>query len=83
MRVRARDDAGDWTWLFRDAASGDDADSLPDAMSGANLGPDPHVWVGAEDDVVHRVRRFCETELGLGRSRPYALTYWRSNRVER
>ncbi len=52
-------------------------------MSGANLGPDPHVWVGAEDDVVHRVRRFCETELGLGRSRPYALTYWRSNRVER
>ncbi|NYH80485.1 NADPH-dependent ferric siderophore reductase [Actinopolyspora biskrensis] len=74
---------GEWTWLFRDAASAGGPDSLPDAMSGANLGPNPHVWVGAEADVVHRVRRFCETELALGRSRLYALAYWRSNRAER
>ncbi|NHD19191.1 MULTISPECIES: siderophore-interacting protein [unclassified Actinopolyspora] len=74
---------GDWAWLFRDTASADGTESLPDAVSRADLGPNPHVWVGAEADVVHRVRRFCETELGLGRSRLYALAYWRSNRAER
>ncbi|MFI0468469.1 siderophore-interacting protein [Saccharopolyspora sp. 5N102] len=68
-----------WHWLHRDGVPAADSTLLVDALRSAELGPDPHVWIGAEADVVHQFREHCQRELGLDRRRLYALAYWRRN----
>lgn len=66
-----------WTWLHRDGVPAGRSRLLVDAVRTADLGPDPHVWLGAEADVVHELRAHLQDELGLDRRRCYALAYWR------
>lgn len=68
-----------WTWLHRDGVPAEDSRLLCEAVRSADLGPNPFVWVGAEADVVHELREYCQRELGLDRRRLYALAYWRRN----
>ncbi|WP_211212984.1 siderophore-interacting protein [Actinopolyspora mortivallis] len=74
---------GEWTWLFREGEPPGRSEALPEAVRSAELGEHPHLWVGAEASVVERIREFGEKTLGLGRSRTYALAYWRVGRGER
>lgn len=67
----------EWTWLYRDGTEPGYARLLPEALRKAELGPNPHVWVGAEAETVHEIREYCEHELGLGRAALNALAYWR------
>lgn len=69
----------EWTWLHRDGTPPGESSLLVDAVRNADLGANPHVWVGAEADVVHQLREHCQRELGLDRRRLYALAYWRRN----
>jgi NADPH-dependent ferric siderophore reductase len=66
-----------WTWLHRDGIPAGESALLVDAVREADLGPSPHVWIGAEADVVHQLRDHCQRTLGLDRRRLYALAYWR------
>ncbi|GAA4837156.1 siderophore-interacting protein [Saccharopolyspora rosea] len=66
-----------WTWLHRDGVPAGASALLVDAVRAADLGPNPHVWVGAEADAVHELREHCQRALGLERRRLYALAYWR------
>jgi NADPH-dependent ferric siderophore reductase len=66
-----------WHWLHRDGTPAGESDLLPTAIRGADLGPDPHLWIGAEADTVHALREHCQRALGLDRRRLYALNYWR------
>ncbi|MER6989716.1 siderophore-interacting protein [Saccharopolyspora hirsuta] len=69
----------EWNWLHRDGVPAEQSTLLVDAIRAADLGPNPHVWIGAEADVVHELREHCQRELGLDRRRLYALAYWRRN----
>jgi NADPH-dependent ferric siderophore reductase len=66
-----------WTWLHRNGAPAGQSRLLADAFRTADLTPHPHIWIGAEADVVHELREYCYTVLGLDRGRVYALAYWR------
>lgn len=66
-----------WHWLHRDGVPAGESDLLVEAIRAADLGADPHVWIGAEADTVHALREYCQRELGLDRRRLYALNYWR------
>ncbi|MFR9728980.1 siderophore-interacting protein [Saccharopolyspora sp. MS10] len=74
--VRTRADVA-WTWLHRDGVPAGRSPLLADAVRGADLGPRPDVWVGAEAAAAHEIREHCQRELGLDRRRVYALAYWR------
>ena len=67
----------DWTWLHRDGVPAGRSGLLVEAVQATDLGRRPQVWVGAEADVVHKLREHCRTAVGLGRDRVYALAYWR------
>ncbi|WP_093422871.1 siderophore-interacting protein [Saccharopolyspora flava] len=71
-----------WHWLHRDGVPAGHSDLLLEALRDAELGPDPHVWIGAEADAVHRLREHCQRELGLDRRHLYALAYWRRDAPE-
>ncbi|GAA2358855.1 siderophore-interacting protein [Saccharopolyspora halophila] len=66
-----------WHWLHRDGTPAGESDLLPVAIREADLGPDPHLWIGAEAETVHALREHCQQQLGLDRRRLYALNYWR------
>jgi NADPH-dependent ferric siderophore reductase len=66
-----------WTWLHRNEVAAGDSRLLADAFRMADLTPHPHIWIGAEADVVHELREYCYATLGLDRGRVYALAYWR------
>ncbi|WP_184728951.1 siderophore-interacting protein [Saccharopolyspora phatthalungensis] len=68
-----------WHWLHRDGIPPGESTLLADALRSAQLGPNPHVWIGAEADVVRQLREHCQQELALDRRRLYALAYWRRN----
>ncbi|MCI2421990.1 siderophore-interacting protein [Saccharopolyspora sp. K220] len=68
-----------WHWLHRDGVPAGESVLLVDALRSADLGANPHVWIGAEADVVHQLREHCQRALGLDRRRLYALAYWRRN----
>ncbi|GAA0539835.1 siderophore-interacting protein [Saccharopolyspora thermophila] len=68
-----------WHWLHRDGVPAGESTLLLDAVREADLGTNPHVWIGAEADVVHQLREHCQRTLGLDRRRLYALAYWRRN----
>ncbi|WP_433873565.1 siderophore-interacting protein [Saccharopolyspora sp. CA-218241] len=71
-----------WTWLHRDGVAPGESALLAEAVESADLGPSPHLWLGAEADVVHRIREHCQHALGLDRRSLYALAYWRRGRAE-
>jgi NADPH-dependent ferric siderophore reductase len=68
-----------WTWLHRDGVPAGHSTLLPDAVRAADLGPHPHVWIGAEAATTDELRDYCYRTLGLDRRRVYALAYWRRN----
>lgn len=76
QQVRTAADV-EWTWLHRDDTPPGESRLLVDAVRAADLGPDPHVWLGAEAEIVHELRAHLQDELGLDRRRCYALAYWR------
>lgn len=61
-----------WHWLHR----GDrpEGEPLVDHLLAADLGPVPHVWIGAEADAVRQLREHLAE---LGKQRLHALAYWR------
>lgn len=69
----------EWHWLHRNGTPAEDSTLLADAVRAASLGTNPHVWIGAEAEIVHELREHCQRELGLERRRLYALAYWRRN----
>lgn len=66
-----------WTWLHRDGVPAGHSSLLADTIREADLGPNPHIWAGAEASVIRNLREHCQQALGLDRKRVYALAYWR------
>lgn len=71
----------EWTWLHRNGAYPGESTLLLEAVRSADLGSNPHVWVGAEAATARDIREHCQQALGLDRKRLYALAYWRRGRA--
>ncbi|MBA8827393.1 NADPH-dependent ferric siderophore reductase [Saccharopolyspora lacisalsi] len=67
----------EWTWLHRDGTPAGTSTLLAETVRAADLGPHPHVWIGAEAATVRDLHEHFRGEHGLERSRVHALAYWR------
>ena len=67
----------EWNWLHRDGTPAGTSALLAETVRAADLGPHPHVWIGAEAATVRDLHEHFRGERGLDRSRVHALAYWR------